>query len=202
MLFSGKVCKNHIAKQAGGTTMKKRIRLLWVLAGVMLSMVACATTSTTSSPSSDKAQLMFVQIAEDVKVDPATSTFRLVKVNQQTLYFSDRPVRIAGHISMADYFKEWTSKAGKDNFSADPPNAVLSVYEPGQHDNTVVAVKITNPVVAGADLVYSYKVIEGKLPAAGGATALFVDWIGVGGGVGRGFHGVGVGARGPGWRGW
>jgi hypothetical protein len=172
------------------------------LAAVMVSMVACATTSTTSSPSSEKAQLMFVQIAEDVRVDPATSTFRLVKVNEQTLYFSDRPVRIAGHINMAAYLKEWTSKAGKDNFGGDPPNAVLSVYEPGQPDNTLVAVKITKPVVDGTDLIYSYKVIEGKLPASGGATALFIDWIGVGGGVGRGFHGVGVGFRGPGWRGW
>ena len=80
-----------------------------------------------------------------------------MKVNQQTLYFSDRPVRIAGHIKMADYLKEWTAKAGKDNFSADPPNATLSVYEPGQPENTLVIVKITNPVVDGADLIYSYK---------------------------------------------
>jgi hypothetical protein len=175
-------------------------RLAVLLAGVMLSMVACVTTSTTSSTSPDTPQLMFVQIAEDVKVDAAAKTLRLVKVDQQTLYFSDRPVRIAGHVNMAAYLKEWTSKAGKDNFSADPPNAVLSVYEPGQPDNTLAAVKITNPVVDGADLIYSYKLIEGKLPAAGGGTSLFIDWIGVGGGVGRGFHGVGVGFRGPGWR--
>jgi len=151
--------------------------LAFLLAGVMLSMVACAcvTPSTTSSTSPEKAQLMFVQIADDVKVDPATSTFRLVKVNQQTLYFSDRPVRIAGHMNMSDYFKEWTSQAGKDSFKADPPNAVLSVYEPGKPENTLAAVKITNPVVDGADLIYSYKVIEGKLPAGGGATSLFID---------------------------
>jgi hypothetical protein len=170
------------------------------LAVVMLSMAACATTSTTSSTASDKIQLMFVQIAEDLKVDPATSTFRLVKVNQQTLYFSDRPERIAGHIKMADYLKEWTSQAGKDNFKADPPNAVLSAYEQGKPDNTLAVVKIMNPVVDGADLIYSYKLIEGKMPASGGATSLFIDWIGVGGGVGVGYHGVGVGFRGPGWR--
>jgi hypothetical protein len=183
----------------------KMNRCAWItaaMAALMLWMVACATTSTTSSPSPEKAQLMFVQISDDIKVDPATSTFRLVKVNQQTLYFADRPVRIAGHMNMAAYFKEWTSKAGKDNFGANPPNAVLSVYEQGQADNTLAAVKITNPKIEGSDLVYSYKVIEGKLPAGGGATALFIDWIGVGGGVGRGFHGVGVGFRGPGWRGW
>ena len=59
-------------------------------------------------------------------------------------------------------------------------------------------VKITNPVVDGADLTYSYKIISGTMPAGGGATSLFIDWIGAGGGVGRGYRGVGVGARGPG----
>jgi hypothetical protein len=53
---------------------------------------------------------------------------------------------------------------------------------------------------SGHDLVYHYKLIEGTVPKAGGATALFIDWIGVGGGVGVGFHGVGAGARGVGLR--
>ena len=103
---------------------------------------------------------------------------------------------------MADFLKEWTAKAGQNNFGDDPPNAVLSVYEPGKPDNTTVVVEITNPVVDGTDLVYNYKIIKGKMPAGSGATSLFIDWIGVGGGVGRGFHGVGVGRRGPGVRGW
>ena len=156
----------------------KKSSCVLALAAVLLSMTAFATTSATASPAP---QLMFVQSAEDLKTDQAASTFRLVKVNQQTLYFSDRPVRIAGHIKMADYLKEWTAKAGKDNFAADPPNATLSVYEPGQAENTLVVIKITNPKVDGADLVYTYKIIDGKMPAAGGATTLFIDWIGVGG---------------------
>jgi hypothetical protein len=174
-----------------------RVCLVLLPAAAALSMAACATASTTSS---ETPQLMFVQSAEDLKVDPATSTFRLVKVNQQTLYFSDRPQRIAGHIKMADYLTEWTAKAGKDNFGADPPNATLSVYEPGQAENTLVVVKITTPVVDGADLLYSYRIIDGTMPANGGATSLFIDWVGLGGGVGAGFHGVGVGGRGPGVR--
>ncbi len=109
-------------------------------------------------------QFMFVQSAEHIKVDPAKNTFRLVKVNQQTLYFTDRPKRIAGHIKMADYLKEWTAKAGKDNFGVDPPNATLSVYEPEKPENTIVVVKITNPVVEGADLIYSYKVLTARCP--------------------------------------
>ena len=70
-------------------------------------------------------------------------------------------------------------------------------YQP-RPDNTIVVVEITNPVIDGADLIYSYKIINGKMPAGGCATALFIDWIGVGGGVGPGFHGIGVGRRGPG----
>jgi hypothetical protein len=171
--------------------------LVFLLVTVVFAMAALATTSAIAA---EAPQLMFVQSADDLKVDAAKSTFRLVKVNQQTLYFSDRPQRLAGHLKMADYLKEWTAKAGKDNFKTDPPNATLSIYEPGKADNTIVVVTLTNPVVDGADLIYSYKVLNGAMPAKGGPTALFIDWIGVGGGVGPGFHGVGVGRRGVGWR--
>lgn len=36
------------------------------------------------------------------------------------------------------------------------------------------------------------------MPKAGGQNALFIDWVGAGGGVGPGFHGVGAGTRGVG----
>jgi hypothetical protein len=178
----------------------KRASPAIVVVGVLLSLAAFGRAQATKDASEQTPQLMFVQVAEDLKVDAATHTLRLVKVNQQTLYFSDRPVRLAGHIKMAEYLNEWTSKAGKDSFAADPPNAVLSVYEPGQDDSTLAVVEITHPKVDGADLLYSYKVVKGKLPASGGQTALFIDAIGAGGGVGAGFHGAGVGARGAGVR--
>jgi hypothetical protein len=59
-------------------------------------------------------------------------------------------------------------------------------------------VEITNPVIDGHDLVYHYKLLEGTMPKSGGAASLFIDWIGAGGGAGRGFHGAGAGARGAG----
>jgi hypothetical protein len=166
-------------------------------------------TQTSSKANDAVPQLMFVQTAEDLNVDAAAKTFRLVNVNQQTLFFSDRPVRIAGHYKMADYLKVWSE--GKDNFGEDPPNATLSIYEPGQTDNTLVVVEINNPLIDGADLIYSYKLIEGTMPAGGGATALFIDWVparpgaggagsGVGFGAGAGAGGPGVGGpRGVGW---
>jgi len=148
--------------------------------------------------SQEKVQLMFVQTAENFKVEPTAKKLRLVNVNQQVLYFSDRPQRIAGHLTMPAYLDEWKAGEGPDNFAADPPNATLSVYEGGNRENSITVIEISKPVMDGKDMIYNYKVIEGSMPKTGGTTALFIDWIGAGGGVGPSFHGVGAGARGVG----
>ncbi len=187
--------------------MQDRSHRLLLLAAASLAMAGVAvaaafaqqgTAPPKAAPSAEKVQLMFVQTSEDLKADPAAKTLRLVNVNQQTLYFSDRPVRVAGNLTMPAYLDEWKAGEGPDNFAADPPNATLSVYEPGRKDNVLAVIEISHPVVDGKDLVYSYKLIDGVMPKSGGATALFIDWIGVGGGVGPGFHGVGAGTRGVG----
>jgi hypothetical protein len=169
------------------------------LLGLSFAAAAAALAAARPAAAEDsKPMLMFVHLSQGVKVDTAAKTVRLVNVSAHTLYFADRPDRIAGHIRMPAYLEEWTSKAGKDNFTADPPNAALSVYEPGQKNNTLAIIEILNPRLEGKDLIYDYKLITGTPPASGEETALFIDWIGVGGGVGVGFHGVGVGVRGPG----
>lgn len=174
--------------------MKSRRNLL--TAASLASMAAMLPNPAAAADA--KMQLMFVQSAEGLKADD--KTLRLVNVSPQTIWFTDRPVRKAGHVTTANYMKEWTAAAGKDNFSKDPPNATLSVYQPGKDENTLTVVEISDPKVEGKDLVYTYKLIEGQMPKTGGAASLFIDWIGVGGGVGPGFHGVGVGRRGVGWR--
>jgi hypothetical protein len=178
----------------------RRKLLTLAAAGTVGGLTAFLSAPDKAQAAKQKPMLMFVQIAEDVKVDAAAKVIRLVGVGRQTLYFADRPVRMAGHMRMADFLAEWTSKGGADNFAKDPPNAALSVYEPGQADNTLAVIEIRHPRAEGRDLLYDFTVISGKLPASGGETSLFIDWIGVGGGVGPGFHGVGVGYRGAGWR--
>lgn len=169
-----------------------------LLAALLGSVAGCSTTAKTKTTSAP-VQLMFVQSAEDATVDPATRTLRLMKVNPQTLYFSDRPVREAGHYTMSEYLGAWSH--GKDDFNVDPPNATLSVYEPNRKEQVMAVIKISNPVVDGADLLYTYQVIEGAMPMTGGATALFIDWVAARPGVGRGgVGGPGVGGpRGVGW---
>jgi hypothetical protein len=177
-------------------TASRRALLRAAGAGAALTLLSAGAAEAEEA----KPMLMFVQLSASAVIDRAAGKIRLVNLSPQTVYFADRPVRLAGHITLENYMKEWTSKAGADNFSKDPPNAALSVYEPNQADSTLAIVEIRNPKIEGADLVYDFKLIGGTLPASGGATSLFIDWIGVGGGVGVGFHGVGVGYRGPGWR--
>ena len=166
--------------------------------GFPVTISAQSKPTKQETTSNQKVQLMFVQTSEDFKANPKDKTLRLINVNPQTLYFSDRPKRVAGNLTMPAYFDEWTDKAGPDNFKNDPPNATLSVYEGSNKENTLAVIEISHPVMEGKDLIYKYKVIEGEMPKSGGATALFIDWIGAGGGVGPGFHGVGAGTRGVG----
>ena len=187
----------HQSEETSGVGACRRaltLAVAMVALAVSGSLLAVAASAGAEEP---KPMLMFVQIANDVRVDAAGQTLRLVNVGQQTLYFADRPQRIAGHVKMADFLAEWTSKAGANNFANDPPNATLSVFEPGKPNDTLAVVKISNPKVEGADLVYNYRLIEGTLPATGGATSLFIDWIARGGMAGFGYRGVGVGFRGP-----
>lgn len=172
-----------------------RRRLLAMAAGGGLGL---SLLSTAAKAEDDKPMLMFVQLASSTVVDEAAKTIRLVNLSPQTLYFADRPDRIAGHVRLDKYLSDWTAAAGADNFAADPPNAALSVYEAGKDDSSVSIIEISNPRLEGADIIYDYKVIHDAGPVSGGETALFIDMIGVGGGVGVGFHGVGVGVRGPG----
>ena len=47
-------------------------------------------------------------------------------VSPATLYFSDRPERVVGHMTNEQFVEGWS--LGEDNFAADPPNAVLSLH--------------------------------------------------------------------------
>ena len=66
---------------------------LRVVALVAVAM-PLSTLLSTGRAADNKVQLMFVQSAESLKADD--KTLRLVNVSPQTIYFSDRPQRVAG----------------------------------------------------------------------------------------------------------
>jgi len=101
-------------------------KLIALTSALVISGLALVKADEEKQAAQSKIQLMFVQTADDFRADD--NTLRLINVGQQTLYFSDRPVRIAGHVTMPAYMEEWKAGEGPNDFSANPPNATLSVY--------------------------------------------------------------------------
>jgi hypothetical protein len=121
-------------------------------------------------------QLLFVQNAKAVVFEKGTLTLK--GVSPMTVFFSDRPVRIAGHFNTRDEFVPLWDE-GKDSFLKDPPNATVSMYEKGKDQLKDVVVKLSHPRLKGDDLTYDITVIEGKVPEKGGECSVFIDIIGL-----------------------
>jgi len=118
---------------------------------------------------------MSVQTAQGVDSDGTTLTLR--GVTPATLYFSDRPKRVVGHMSTGDFVDLWA--VGDNSFETDPPNAVLSFLEPDAAAPEDAVVVLKEPSLGDAgDLSYSIEVLEGKVPSQAGPVTLFIDPFG------------------------
>jgi hypothetical protein len=158
--------------------MKIRNYFIALVASMLLLafMAAEPVTAASSEPKPLIVPVLFVQNAEAVVFGQGTLTLK--GVSPMTVFFADRPVRIAGHFNTKDeYVPLWDE--GKDSFLKDPPNATVSIYEKGQEQLTDVVVKLSKPRLAGKDLTYDIKVVEGKAPPKGGACSVFIDIIGL-----------------------
>jgi hypothetical protein len=117
---------------------------------------------------------MFVQTAQDAAGADGVLTLR--GVTPSTLYFSDRPQRVVGHMTTADFVELWGE--GDNSFEADPPNAVLSFLEAGDAAPEDAVVVLTAPHLEDGELSYSVDVLEGTLPTEAGPVTLFIDPFG------------------------
>ena len=119
-------------------------------------------------------QSMFVQTARGITSDGTTLTLR--DVTPSTLFFSDRPQRVVGHMTTADFVELWGE--GDNSFEADPPNAVLSFVEPGADAPTDAVIVIKKPSLNDGQLSYSVDLLEGTVPIQAGPVTLFIDPFG------------------------
>lgn len=132
-------------------------------------------TLTRAQDDKQEAQMLFVQNAQDVVMKRGRLT--LIDVSPTTIFFSDRPKRIAGHMTTEDFVQEWQEGVSKESFHADPPNATLSVF--AEDDVVDVVVTLRNPLLAGNVLVYDIDVLEEEEPIPSGHASLFIDPIGM-----------------------
>jgi hypothetical protein len=119
-------------------------------------------------------QSMFVQTAEGTTSKDGTLT--LTGVTPSTLYFSDRPQRIVGHMATSDFVELWGE--GDNSFESDPPNAVLAFLDSGDNAPQDAVVVIKDPQLSDGELSYSIDVLEGSVPADSGPVTLFIDPFG------------------------
>ena len=120
----------------------------------------------------DEIEALFVQTAHGIRYGDGKLTLK--GLAPTTLFFSDRPDRVTGHIPLREFVESWDK--GPDSFASNPPNAVLSIF--ASDDVTDIVVELKDPVLVGSDLTYSIEILDGEMPISGGPIALFIDVIG------------------------
>ncbi|HML93034.1 MAG TPA: hypothetical protein PKE02_11700 [Methyloceanibacter sp.] len=136
--------------------------------------LCCATLVEATEEAPKQADFLFVQSAQSMSFDPATNKLTLKNVSPVTVFFTDRPERIAGNMKTARFIPFWSE--GKDSFKSDPPNADISILEGDTLKQTVV--ELQDPALEGDSLTYTVKVLQGDMPTMGTEVAVFIDIIG------------------------
>ncbi len=137
---------------------------------LLAALLALAGALPAVAQKSDKPQFLYVQNAEAMTLRDGTLTLK--NVSPLTLFFSDRPKRIAGHMRTADFIKHWNK--GTNSFKASPPNATIAVFRDASHITDGI-VELSEPKVDGPDLSFRVKMLLGELPAEANELSLFID---------------------------
>jgi hypothetical protein len=119
-------------------------------------------------------QALFAQTARGLTMAGDKVTFH--GLSPATLYFSDRPQRVVGHLTTKQFIEEWD--LGENSFAADPPNAVISFVESGDDSPEDAIVVLKDPVLESDTLTYTVTILEGSLPAKGELVSVFIDPFG------------------------
>jgi hypothetical protein len=131
-----------------------------------LALPACA--------GEDVCEMLFVQNAKGMVFDGSRLTLK--GANPNIIFFCDRPVRTAGHLTRDVFMKMVTE--GENSFASNPPNAAISIFGPEDTVTEVVVTLSERPETSGDDFIFPVKVLEGELPDQGGAVSMFIDPIG------------------------
>ena len=116
---------------------------------------------------------MFVQSAHEMTFDGERLT--LHGLAPATLFFSDRPERVVGHLTPQQFVELWAE--GENSFADDPPNAVLSFLDEADTIEDAIFV-LQEPQLEGDIITYKIAVLEGSLPPKGELVSVFIDPFG------------------------
>jgi hypothetical protein len=119
-------------------------------------------------------EALFAQTAREMTTDGDRVTFH--GLSPATLFFSDRPQRVVGHMTTQQFVDEWSK--GENSFAADPPNAVISFVETGDETPEDAIVVLKDPKIESDTISYAFDTLEGSLPQKGELVSVFIDPFG------------------------
>ena len=154
------------------TTRRRFIAATAVAASSLASLKSALAQPTPEAPK--EADFLFVQSSKGLTFDKGTSKLTLTGVSPVTVFFTDRPDRIAGNMKTTAFIPFWS--VGKDSFKSNPPNADVSLLNDGKL--TQIIVELQDPVLAGDNLTYTVKLLQGEMPAKADDVSVFIDIIG------------------------
>jgi hypothetical protein len=167
---------SHNKLQKEGIPMITRRRFIAAaLAAPVLPVGAAMAQAVKGEQAAKEADFLFVQTAKSMSFDKSTNKLTLEGVSSTTLFFSDRPERLAGNMKTTSFVPFWST--GKDSFLKDPPNADVSILEGDNLRQVVVVLKA--PELKGDNLTYTVKVLQGEMPAKAADVSVFIDIIGM-----------------------
>lgn len=145
-----------------------KICLQFVSALALLTVALPVLAGGVVHDGSEKPEMLWVQSAASMGYAEGTLTLHGVPA---TIFFSDRPYRLYGHVSNSEFARQ---VEGQDK--VDPPNAALSLLE---SEDVVVVELVHGPEVFGQGHTVSWQVrlLSGQLPERGGECSLFIDPI-------------------------
>ena len=144
------------------------------IALAFLLLMVAQMTPVVAAESDKTCNALFVHSAQNVSLTGTTLTMK--GASPSVIFFCDRPIRVAGHLSIAEFIRSVTQ--GEDSFAADPPNAVVSIAS-GDKVTDVVVVLTSRPAVQGDQLTYTdIRIIDGEASDAVGPGSVFIDIIG------------------------
>jgi hypothetical protein len=141
---------------------------------IFVIVLLLATLVSPALAEDEACDMLFVQDAKAMVFDGSQLTLK--DANPNIIFFCDRPVRTAGHMTRDAFMKLVTE--GENSFADNPPNAAVSIVGAKDEVTEVVVTLSKMPQVRGNDMVFPIKVIDGKLPQTGETVIMFIDPIG------------------------
>ncbi len=112
-----------------------------------------------------KSPFLFVLSADTGVITKTDGGYKLTLkgMDDKVMYFSDRPQKFAGYITLTQFMGTWAE--GKDSFKDNPPNAVINVADLKTSENGIaqtIPVMLMNPVVTANGWTFDLKGLQGE----------------------------------------